>query len=87
MIIVPAPPQGGDRAVHHGHGGCHEETEDVDGSEEGAVRLRCQVSQVGCCKYNYCSVSHLFLSFIVSTEKGRYYEGEKEDEEDEYYEV
>ena len=33
------------------------------------------------------SVSHLFLSFIVSTEKGRYYEGEKEDEEDEYYEV
>ena len=33
------------------------------------------------------SVSHLFLSFVVSTEKGRYYEGEKEDDEDEYYEV
>ena len=47
-MIVP-PPQGGDRAVHHGHGGCHEETEDVDGSEERAVRLRCQVPQVGFC--------------------------------------
>ena len=77
--------QGGDRAVHHGHCGCHEEAEDVDGSEEGAVRLRCQVSQVGFVVQH--RVSHFFLSFIVSTEKGRYYEGEKEDEEDEYYEV
>ena len=33
------------------------------------------------------SVSYLYPSFIVSTEKGRYYEGEKDDEEDEYYEV
>ena len=47
-MIVP-PPQGGDRAVHHGHGGRDEEAEDVDGSEEGTVRLRCQVPQVGCC--------------------------------------
>ena len=50
-MIVP-PLQGGDRAVHHGHGGRDEEAEDVDGSEEGTVRLRCQVPQVGCCKYN-----------------------------------
>ena len=83
-MIVP-PQQGGDRAVHHGYCGCHEETEDVDGSEEGTVRLRCQVPQVGF--FVQLSVSHLFLSFIVSTEKGRYYEGEKDDEEDEYYEV
>ena len=44
--MIVQPPQGGDRAVHHGHGGCDEETEDVDGSEEGTVRLRCQVPQV-----------------------------------------
>ena len=84
MIVLPQ--QGGDRAVHHGHCGRDEEAEDVDGSEEGTVCLCCQVSQVSCCKYNI-NVSHLFLSFIVSTEKGRYYEGEKEDEEEEYYEV
>ena len=41
--------QGGDRAVHNGHGGRDEEAEDVDGSEEGTVRLRCQVPQVGFC--------------------------------------
>ena len=47
ILMIFLPQQGGDRAVHHGHGGGHEEAEDVDGSEEGAVRLRCQVSQVG----------------------------------------
>ena len=84
MIFLP--PQGGDRAVHHGHGGRDEEAEDVDGSEEGTVRLRCQVPQVGCCMWKQ-NVLHPSPSFIVSTEKGRYYEGEKDDEEDEYYEV
>ena len=83
MIVLPQ--QGCDGAVHHGHCGRDEEAEDVDGSEEGTVRLRCQVPQVGFVVQH--SVSHLFLSFIVSTEKGRYYEGEKDDEEDEYYEV
>ena len=65
-MIVPHP-QGGDRAVHHGHGGCHEKAEDVDGSEEGTVRLRCQVSQVGSC--NYYIVFHIFSSVSLWAQK------------------
>ena len=78
------PQQGGDQAGHHGHRARYEEPALSDGSEERAVRLRRQMSQVGSTQENKMS-KFFFFSFIVSVEKGGYYEGEEE--EDEYYEM
>ena len=85
QAVAGLPQHGGDQAGHHGHSARYEEATLSDGSEERAVRLCRQMSQVGIVEYENKISKFFFFSFIVSVEKGGYYEGEEE--EDEYYEM